>query len=148
MLVVMKAAPFDRSALKTNQVAIVALTVAAFVTQVYGLVAVIAAVMLAGTIDPRLALFQQFYRQVLRPSGVVKPRVVTEDPAPHRFAQGLGGIVLALAALALYLGQPAIGWFLAWVVIALAFVNRVFEFCLGCQIYFLLARAGFMRTAR
>jgi hypothetical protein len=140
--------PFDRSALKTNQLAIVVLTVAAFVTQVYALVAVVALIMLAGTIDPRLALFQQLYRQILKPSGLVKPRIVTEDPAPHRFAQGLGGVVLALGALALYIGQPTLGWLLAWLVIALAFVNLVFDFCVGCQMYFLLARAGFMRTTR
>jgi len=144
----MKAVAFDRSALKTNQVAIVALTVAAFVTQVYALVVVVAAVMIAGTIEPRVALFQQLYHRVLKPAGLVKPRIVNEDPAPHRFAQGVGGVVLAVGATALYLGQPTVGWLFAWVVIALAFVNLVFDFCVGCQMYFLLARAGLMRTSR
>lgn len=144
----MKAVAFDRTALKANQVAIVALTVAAFVTQVYALVVVVTAVMIAGTIEPRLALFQQVYHRLLKPGGLLKPRIVNEDPAPHRFAQGVGGVVLALGAIALYLGQPTVGWLFAWVVIALAFVNLVFNFCVGCQMYFLLARAGLTRTMR
>jgi hypothetical protein len=142
---VAKIVRFDRSALKTNQVFIIGLTVIAFVTQVYWLVPAVALVMLAGTIDPRLALFQRLYRDALRPARIVRPNVVEEDPAPHRFAQGLGGVVLGLGAIALYAGAPTVGWTLAWIVVALAFVNLVFDFCAGCQIYFLLGRTGMLR---
>jgi hypothetical protein len=138
---------FDRSALKTNQAAIIAITVVGFTLQQPLLVAIVAAVMLAGTIDPRLALFQQIYLRVLRPAGLVKPRVVMEDPAPHRFAQGLGGGVMALAAIALAVGANAPGWALAALVVALALVNLAFDFCVGCQIFFLLARGGVIRRA-
>lgn len=138
---------FDRSVLKTNQFFIIVLTVAAFVAQVDGLAAFVALVMLAGTADPRLALFQQLYLRVLKPIGLVRPRVVMDDPVPHRFAQGLGGTVLATASIALFAGAPTLGWGLAWLVVALAFLNFAFDYCVGCQIFFLLTRAGVIRRA-
>ena len=138
---------FDRSVLKTNQAAIIGITVVAFVLQQPVLVAFVAVVMLAGTADPRLALFQQLYLRVLKPAGVVKPNVVMEDPVPHRFAQGLGGSFMAAATLALLAGSDAAGWALAALVVALAFVNFAFDFCVGCQVFFLLSRAGVIRRA-
>lgn len=134
--------PFDRSALKTNQVGIIGLLVIAYVTQVFGIVPLLALVMLVGAAEPRAALFPQLYFRVLKPAGLVRPRVVREDAAPHRFAQAVGGAVLVLSTLALYPGLATLGWALAWVVVALAFVNLVFDYCVGCQLYFLLARAG------
>jgi hypothetical protein len=84
---------------------------------------------------------------MLKPAGVVKPRVVMDDPAPHRFAQGLGGAFLAVATLALVAGASAAGWALSALVVALAFVNFAFDYCVGCQLFFLLARAGIVRRA-
>jgi len=138
---------FDRSVLKTNQAAIIALTVLAFVLRQPVIVAFVAAVMLAGTVDPRLALFQQIYLRVLKPAGWVKPRVVIDDPVPHRFAQGLGGSFLVAAVIALALSADIAGWALAALVVALAFVNFAFDFCVGCQLFFLLARSGVIRRA-
>src|SRR2546428_10187038 len=123
------------------------LTVLAYVLAVPALVAFVALVMLAGTADPRLALFQQLYLRVLRPTGVVKPRVVMDDPVPHRFAQGLGGAFLAAATLALAGGAATLGWALAAIVVALAFLNFAFDYCVGCQVFFLLSRVGVIRRA-
>jgi hypothetical protein len=138
---------FDRSVLKTNQAAIITLTVLAFVLRQPALVAFVAAVMLAGTADPRFALFQQLYLRVLKPAGLVKPRVVMDDPVPHRFAQGLGGSFMAASTIALALSAETAGWALAALVVALAFVNFAFDFCVGCQVFFLLARSGVIRRA-
>lgn len=139
--------PFDRSALKTNQVAIIALNVVAFALQQPVLVAFVAAVMLAGAFNPSLALFQLLYLRALKPAGLVRPRVVMDDPLPHRFAQGLGGAFLAAATVALAAGASIAGWALSALVVALAFVNFAFDFCVGCQVFFLLARAGLIRRA-
>ena len=35
-----------------------------------------------------------------------------------------------------------LGWVLAWLVVALALVNILLGFCMGCFIYFQLGRAG------
>lgn len=130
----------DRTALRVNQALIVALLVAAFLLDQPWLVALVAAVMIVGTLSPRLALFQRLYADVLRPAGLLRPDLRAEAAAPHRFAQGLGGGVLVAATAALFAGLAVLGWALALVVVALAAVNLIFGFCAGCFVYFQLAR--------
>ncbi|NTU85788.1 MAG: DUF4395 domain-containing protein [Chloroflexales bacterium] len=135
----------DRTALKVNQAAIVALVALAFVLNLPWLVALVALVLALGTLDPRLALFQRVYRDALRPAGLLRPATHEEDPAPHRFAQGLGAAFLALAFLALLAGLSVVGWALALLVVALAAINLIFGFCAGCFIFLQIAR---VRQAR
>jgi hypothetical protein len=131
---------FDRTALRVNQALIIAFLAVGFLLAQPWLVAFVCAVMAIGTMFPRAALFQRLYRDVLRPAGLLRPDLHEEDAAPHRFAQGMGAAVLLLAVLALFGGAAAIGWGLAFVVIALAAVNLLFGFCAGCFVYFQLAR--------
>lgn len=134
------AAPLDRTALRFNQGVIVALLAVAFVLNLPWVVVFVAAVMALGTAAPSLALFQRLYRDVLRPAGLLKPDVHVEEAAPHRFAQGMGAGVLALAVAALAIGSPALGWGLTLLVIVLAAVNLLFGFCAGCFIFYQLRR--------
>jgi hypothetical protein len=136
----------DHSALKVNQTGIVATSLVAFVgsyffTPLLVLVPLLAIVLLLGTFDPQLALFKQLYFKVLKPHGIVKPNVIPDSPAPHNFAQGMGGVVLAIASLFLLVSQP-VGLALTLLVAVLAFVNLAFSFCLGCQIYYQLGKRG------
>jgi hypothetical protein len=132
----------DHSALKANQAFIIGMLLLAFVLDSPLVVAMVAAVMLVGTAWPRLALFQAFYRSVLKPAGLVKPHVIEDNPEPHRFAQGFGGVVLVLGLAALILGAQVAGWALVWLVIALAALNLFVGFCAGCFVYYQLNRAG------
>ncbi len=132
----------DQSALKFNQASIILLLVLAFLFNAAWLVAFVAAVMLVGTVWPEAGLFKQIYARGLKPAGLLKPNVVDDDPQPHLFAQGLGGIFLVLSAAALWLGAPVAGWALAAMVIVLAALNLFLGFCLGCFIYYQLGRVG------
>ena len=82
------------------------------------------------------------YKKLIRPR--LKPPVELEDPTPPTFAQGVGlfvtvvGIVLFFVVGPLALVVAGAAAFLA------AFLNSVFAYCLGCQIYLLLARAGIL----
>jgi hypothetical protein len=138
---------FDRSVLKVGQAFTMGLNVVAFalgfvlqVRYAWVLSLVVGLIMLGGIANPNLALFRQFYLQVLKPRGVVKPNVVQEDATPHQFAQGVGGSFLLASAVAFLLGATEVGWVLVWIVIVLAFVNFAFDFCVGCQMYFQLDR--------
>jgi hypothetical protein len=133
-------ARIDRSALKTNQGLIVGLTALAFVLNLPLLAGFVALVMLLGTALPAAALFQQFYHQVLKPAGILKPDLHAEAAAPHRFAQGFGGVVLGIGVVALLSGASGLGWSLVLLVTMLAAINLVFGFCAGCFVYFQLAR--------
>lgn len=78
----------------------------------------------------------------------IRPRLAAptelEDPKPPTFAQLIGfivagaGVVLALVGVPYGLVVAAAFAFIA------AFLNSVFAFCLGCQIYVLLVRAGIL----
>jgi len=132
----------DQSAIKVNQAFIIGLLLAAFVSNSALLVALVALVMVVGAAAPALALFQFIYRRLLRPLGVVKPNVMIDNPEPHRFAQGFGGIVLALGLAALLAGVSPLGWALVWLVIALAATNLFLGFCAECFMYYQLNRLG------
>ncbi len=132
----------DHSALRVNQAFIIGLLVLAFVLNSPIIAAFVAAVMLVGTAQPRLALFQLIYRGILKPRGIVKPHVIEDNPEPHRFAQGFGGAVLAAGVVALFVGYAAPGWALVWLVIGLAALNLFLGFCAGCFVYYQLNRLG------
>ena len=83
---------------------------------------------------------------------LIRPRLSAptelEDPIPPTFAQLIGffvtsvGIVLALVGVPYGLVVAAAFAFIA------AFLHGVFGYCLGCQIYVLLVRAGVLGRAR
>ena len=140
----------DHSALKVNQTGIVATVLVAFIGSaffrpIWVLIPLLAIVLLVGTFNPQLALFKQLYFKVLKPRGIVKPRPIQDRPEPHNFAQGMGGVVLALSSV-LLLALPVAGLALALLVAVLAFVNLAFGYCLGCQIYFQLGKRGLIRA--
>jgi len=73
----------DHAALKVNQTGIVATVLVAFFGSYFFrpllvLIPLLAVALLLGTFAPQLALFKQFYFQVLKPRGIVKPRPVQE----------------------------------------------------------------------
>jgi hypothetical protein len=124
------------------------LTSLAFVFDLPWLVLFVGAVLAVGTIWPGGALFQGVYRHVLKPRGLLKPNVVDDDPAPHRFAQGLGATCLGLGSLALLaLGLVPLGWALAGLVVVLAAINLFISFCAGCFLYLQLTRLGLIRRS-
>ena len=138
----------DTTAIKFNQACIILFTLLAYALDLPVLVLLVALVLAVGTLWPDAALFQQVYRQVLRPLGWLKPHVVEDDPAPHRFAQGLWATFLGLGSLALLVFEAsALGWALAGLVVVLAAINLFFSFCAGCFVYFQLARLGLIRRS-
>lgn len=132
----------DQSALRVNQTFIIVLLVTAFVVDSVWLVALVGIVMLLGTAVPSLSLFKSLYQYVLRPAGLVKPDVIDDNPEPHRFAQGFGGVVVMAAVAALFAGLTVVGWLLTAVVVILAALNLFLGFCAGCFVYYQLNRLG------
>lgn len=131
----------DHSAMTVNQVIIIALNILAFVLNLPWLTGVVTAVMLLGALlgQPGFGFIYQF---ALKPAGLVKPHLLLDNPEPHRFAQGLGGLFMLGGTLALFSGFSVLGWGLIWVVAALAALNAFGGFCVGCFIYYWLTRLG------
>jgi hypothetical protein len=80
------------------------------------------------------------FKKVVRPR--LAPPTELEDPTPPTFAQGVG-LVITVVGLGLSF-IPGVGLALpiaAAAAFIAAFLNSVFAYCLGCQIYLLLVRA-------
>jgi hypothetical protein len=115
------------------------LTVAAFVVFAY-ITLVFAWGALAGVQRHPYGLL---YKALVRPR--LAPPTELENPTPPTFAQGVG-LVITLIGLLLSLipgVQLALPIAAAAAFVA-AFLNSVFAYCLGCQIYLLLVRAGIL----
>jgi len=135
----------DQTIIKFTQVIIAVWIVVAGALQAPGLILVLTAAMGVSAASPSRSLFRLLYQRLAVPLGIVRPNIISDDPAPHRFAQGVGAAVLALATLALLVGAGTVGWLLAGLVAALALLNVGVGFCAGCFIYFQLARRGWLR---
>ena len=141
-----KNSKLDRSAIKFNQGSIVVLAAVAFLLNIPLIVVFTSLVMLIGTIFPKAGLFKLVYKYIAKPAGIIKPNIVKEDNSPHQFAQGLGGIFLAVSFIALTAKLVILGWILAFIVLVLAFINLTINFCAGCFIYFQLYKLGILKS--
>ena len=87
---------------------------------------------------PQFTPYALIYRTLIKPR--LKSELRTEDVRPPQFAQSIG-LLFALVALA----GAATGTSVVFTVavagaLAAAFLNAAFDFCLGCQVYLILAR--------
>ena len=87
---------------------------------------------------PQFTPYAFIYRTLIKPR--LKSPLRTEDVRPPQFAQSIG-LLFALVALAgAATGAPVVFTIAIAAALAAAFLNAAFDFCLGCQIYLLLAR--------
>jgi len=87
---------------------------------------------------PQFTPYAFIYRTSIKPR--LKSPLRTEDVRPPKFAQSIG-LVFALVALAgAATGTSVVFTVAIAAALAAAFLNAAFDFCLGCQIYLLLAR--------
>jgi len=128
----------DHTAIKTNQTVIIILNIIAFIINAPWLAGIVAFVMIIGALL-KIPGFKFVY-QILKSTRIAKPDVLLDNPEPHRFAQGFGGVVMLAGTLALYAGIPVLGWGLVWMVAALAALNLFGGFCVGCAVYYWLNR--------
>ena len=128
----------DHSALKTNQLIIISLSVLAFILNLPILAAFVALTMGIGSVL-KVPGFGLVYKSLLKPRGWMKPDVLDDNPEPHRFAQFVGFLFMTAGSLALFLGSTILGWSLVWIVVALAALNVFGGFCVGCAMYYWLS---------
>ncbi len=125
----------DLSALKFNQLTVVAVTLVAVLTRQPWLAALLGAAMLVGAVWPKHSPMKWLYRTVGLRLGL-KPEVVDESPEAHHFAQGVGGVFLLASAISGFAGLGVLSAVLGVIVIALALLNLTASICVGCLMYF------------
>jgi hypothetical protein len=130
----------DHSALRTNQAVIIVILAIAFIVKLPQLVFICALLMLLGGLFDKPA-FLPIYR-LLGAAGLIRPDPQPDHKEPHRFAQLLGAIVLLGGSVGFFLNITSLGWISTMVVIVLAGLNLFLGFCMGCTLYYWLARLG------
>ena len=132
----------DQSGLKTGQAITSVLLLVGFIINSPVLVALVALAQFLAAIDSPFAPYRLIYQRIVKPSGLVKPHVINDNPEPHRFAMGVGAVFNTTATLLLLAGVTTPAWVLVWIVIALANLNFWINLCVGCMMYYQLNKLG------
>ena len=108
--------------------------------------AVLTAMFIPGaTVGPQATLQSFLFKRLIRPR-IGAPRE-TESFRPPRFAQ-LIGLICAVLATVFGLAGVTVGFYIfAAFLLGASFLNSVFGFCLGCEMYLLLVRMRAPRAA-
>jgi hypothetical protein len=90
--------------------------------------------------------YGQIFKRLIRPR--LKPPTELEDPVPPTFAQGVGLVITGLGLILALVGVPFALPIAAGLAFIAAFLNSVFGYCLGCQIYLALVRARILGRSK
>ncbi|GER90054.1 hypothetical protein KDW_42160 [Dictyobacter vulcani] len=139
----------DAHMLKFSQSCVLVLAALSFLFNLPILVLITGLALALSAAVPAASPFKFIYRQIVVRAGLLKPRIVEDDPAPHRFAQGIGATFLLVASIVLFFTPATIvGWILTVIVFLLAAINVFVGFCAGCFVYYYLGRWGLMPRVR
>lgn len=86
----------------------------------------------------RFAPYSVVYRLLVAPR--LSPPTEREDAAPVRFSQLVGLVFAAVGTVGFLTGLTVLGIVATAFALAAAFLNAVFGFCLGCEMYAVIAR--------
>jgi len=107
------------------------------------IVLIVGIILALSALAPAIGPYRLLYRYILVPLHILKPRIVEDDPAPHRFAQGVGAVFTLASTLVLLLFHATVpGWTLDLIVFVLSGLNLFAGFCAGCFVYYHLGRLG------
>ena len=87
---------------------------------------------------PQFTPYAFIYRTLIKPR--LKSPLRTEDVRPPQFAQSIGLLFALVALVGSATGASVVFTIAIAAALAAAFLNAAFDFCLGCQVYLLLAR--------
>jgi len=93
---------------------------------------------IGATKGPQFTPYAFVYRSLIKPR--LKSPLRTEDVRPPKFAQSIGLAFALVAIVGAATGTSVVFTVAVAAALAAAFLNAAFDFCLGCQVYLVLAR--------
>jgi len=134
---------FDACLGKFSQACTFVLVGLAFVLNLPVTVLITTVLLALSALVPAVGPYRLVYRHILVPLHILRPRMVEDDPVPHRFAQGVATVFLLVSTLVLFLSHATVlGWTLDLLVFVLSGLNLCVGFCAGCFVYYHLGRLG------
>ncbi|MCL7495154.1 DUF4395 domain-containing protein [Streptomyces sp. MCA2] len=88
----------------------------------------------------RRSPYAWLFKVAVRPR--LSPPAEFEDARPPRFAQGVGLFFAVVGLAGYFVGPQWLGLAATGCALAAAFLNAVFGYCLGCEMYLLVRRAA------
>ena len=125
--------PRFSAALTTVVLALALVTGSAWVATFQAIVFAIGAIK-----GPQFTPYAFIYRTLIKPR--LKSPLRKEDVRPPKFAQSIGLVFALVALVGSATGASVVFTVAIAAALAAAFLNAAFDFCLGCQVYLLLAR--------
>ena len=111
----------------------------ALATQNAWILALQAVVFAIGAIrGPQFTPYAFIFKRVVKPR--LRGEVVTEDSRPPQFAQSVGFVFALVGLLGAAIGSSLVFGIAVGFALAAAFLNSVFNYCLGCEMYLLVLR--------
>ena len=111
----------------------------ALATQNVWVLALQALVFAIGAIrGPQFTPYAFIFKRIVKPR--LRGEVVTEDSRPPQFAQSVGFIFALVGLLGAAIGSVPVFSIAVGFALAAAFLNSVFNYCLGCEMYLLVLR--------
>ena len=124
----------------TTAVLVLVLILSTFQSTVAAVILAVQAVVFAigAARGPRKSPYGALFAHLVAPR--LGPTTEREPVAPLKFAQLVGFLFAAIGVLGFAFGAPLVGTIATGFALFAAFLNAAFAFCLGCQIYPLVAR--------
>jgi hypothetical protein len=116
----------------------VLLAIAILTGNIWVLAAQVLLFALGSGLGVRRSPYGYLFKTLVRPR--LSPPSELEDPAPPRFAQTVGLVVTGIGLILAVAGVPAAVEVSAALAFVAAFLNAAFGYCLGCELYLVLAR--------
>ena len=111
----------------------------ALATQNAWILALQAVVFAIGAIrGPQFTPYAFIFKRVVKPR--LRGEAVTEDSRPPQFAQSVGFVFALVGLLGAAIGSSLVFGIAVGFALAAAFLNSVFNYCLGCEMYLLVLR--------
>jgi hypothetical protein len=125
--------PRFSAAITVIVLAIALATQSAWVLALQGVVFAIGAIR-----GPQFTPYAFIFKRVVKP--LLRGEVVTEDSRPPQFAQTVGFLFALVGLLGAAIGSVPVFSIAVGFALAAAFLNSVFNYCLGCEMYLLVLR--------
>ena len=87
---------------------------------------------------PQFTPYALIFKRIVKP--LLRGEAVTEDSRPPQFAQTVGFLFALVGLLGAAIGSVPVFSIAVGFALAAAFLNSVFNYCLGCEMYLLVLR--------
>ena len=121
------------AAITTTVLAVALVTQNKWVLVAQGLVFLIGAVR-----GPQFTPYGLIYKNLVKPR--LSKAAPTEDVRPPKFAQAVGFLFALVGSIGAFAGADLVFTIATGFALAAAFLNSVFNYCLGCEMYLLIVR--------